>query len=166
MQKCEIKSSKSVAISLKLQSRGYSRLKNQWVLLVFKQCVSVSNHLLWRAQQVFILCIMIILVLGVVSVVYSFHIHLHTVMWEACICGVLTSVVTSGFYTALEELCLTVSCCDLQEWRAMHSPQHPFSRVCHLLKTTTPIAGVNLEQTEKQESSVQVWTCHGYRPVQ
>lgn len=64
-----------------------------------KQRVTVvySNHLLGRAQQVFILSIMIIPVPGVVSVIYSFLIHLHTVMWEACICGIPTSVVTSGF---------------------------------------------------------------------
>lgn len=86
-------------------------------------CVLSSNRLLWRAQEVFIHCIMMILVAGAVPLIYSFHINLHNIMWEEHIFGVPTSVVTNGFYPALEELCLRVSCWDLQGQRVTHSSQ-------------------------------------------
>lgn len=106
-------------------------------------CVLSSNRLLWRAQEVFIHCIMMILVAGAVPLIYSFHINLHNIMWEEHIFGVPTSVVTNGFYPALEELCLRVSCWDLQGQRVTHSSRLD---LCHLPKTHSRIAGGNLEQ--------------------
>ncbi len=89
--------------------------------------VVYSNHLLRGAQRVSLRCVVIISLPGVNPVIYSFLIHLHTVMWDACISGIPTVAVTSGFYPVLEELCLTVSCCDLQEQKAPHSSQHLWS---------------------------------------
>lgn len=51
-------------------------------------------------------------------------------------CVVPTSVVTSGFYPGLEELCLTVSCCDLQQQRATHSSHHLLSSLVSPAEST------------------------------
>lgn len=112
-------------------------------------CVLSSNHLLWRAQEVF----MIISVAGAVPLIYSFHINLHNIMWEAHIFGVPTSVVTNGFYPALEELCLRVSCCDLQGQRVTHSSQLD---LCHLPKTDSQIAGETLNRDTVMRSGAHV----------